>query len=55
MSGELKRLLYIDILYAKHVFSCDLMESEIEKLPVSHGTVAFEVKPFEIITLKVRF
>lgn len=39
----------------KHVFRCDLMENEIEGIPVSHGTVAFEVKPFEIITLKVRF
>ena len=38
----------------KHVFRCDLMENEIEELPVSYGTVAFEVKPFEIITLKVR-
>lgn len=41
--------------HTKQVFRCDLMENEIEELPISQGTAAFEVEPFEIITLKIRF
>ncbi|MBE5742612.1 MAG: alpha-mannosidase, partial [Clostridiales bacterium] len=39
---------------AKEVFLCDLNESETEKLELCGNTVKFTVKPFEIITIKVK-
>ena len=35
------------------VYECDLEENPIRALPVKNGTVRLEVKPFEILTLKV--
>ena len=40
---------------AKRVFCCDLMENETQELPIVNGAVTFEVKPFEIMTLKICF
>jgi alpha-mannosidase len=31
----------------------DLLENEIEKLPIKKGRVKFDLKPFEIVTLKL--
>lgn len=36
----------------KRVAVCDLMENELEELPVHDNTVTLLVKPFEIVTLK---
>ena len=33
---------------------CDLGENELQKLPVRGRTVTVPVKPFEIVTLKVK-
>lgn len=38
---------------AKRVTLCDLMEQELEELPLQGNAVTLPVKPFEIITLKV--
>jgi alpha-mannosidase len=38
----------------KGALLCDLEENEIAELEVSDGVVAFEYKPFEIITIKLR-
>ncbi len=38
----------------KSAVLCDLMENEIEPLTVENNTVTFNVKPFEIITVKVK-
>ena len=39
---------------AEEVFLCDLNENEQQKLRLDGGMVAFNVKPFEIITLKIK-
>jgi len=39
---------------AEKVFLCDLLENELEELPVRNGGVRLHVKPFEIITVKVK-
>lgn len=36
------------------VWLCNLLENEEKELPVRNGTVCVPIKPFEIITLKVR-
>ncbi len=38
----------------QRVFLCDLMEREIEELPVKDGTVSVKLGGFEIVTLKVK-
>ncbi len=38
----------------KHAAICDLLENEIEELEVVDNTVTFPVKPFEIVTIKVK-
>ncbi|MBN1451163.1 MAG: alpha-mannosidase [Anaerolineales bacterium] len=39
----------------RHAWICDLME-DIEEEPVCHGaTIAFHIKPYEIVTLRVEF
>ena len=38
----------------KEVFLCDLNENEIEKLSLDGNVVAFNSKPFEIITIKIK-
>lgn len=40
-------------LPVKKVVLCDLMENELETVPLSDGIIALRVKPFEIITLKL--
>ena len=42
------------ITNAKEVFLCDLNENQTEKLELCGNTVKFTVKPFEIITIKVK-
>lgn len=37
----------------KKVVLCDLMENELEDLPVKDGVISIRVKPFEIVTLKI--
>ena len=39
---------------ATEVFVCDLMETEQGTLAVADNTVSFDVKPFEIVTLKIK-
>ena len=39
---------------AARVTVCDLQENELESLPVQDGAVTLTVKPYEIVTLKVR-
>ena len=39
---------------AAEAFVCDLMETEQGTLAVADNTVSFEVKPFEIVTLKIK-
>ena len=39
---------------AAQVTVCDLQENELESLPVQDGAVTLTVKPYEIVTLKVR-
>ncbi len=36
------------------VFVCDMLENEEGELPVTDGSVSFTIKPFEIVTLKVK-
>jgi alpha-mannosidase len=40
---------------AKKVFLCDMLENVIEELPLEDGMVQIKLKPFEIVTVKVRF
>lgn len=50
------QLANVDVTFgfdAKRVVLCDLMEQELEALPLRGSTVTLTVKPFEIITLKV--
>ena len=42
------------IPYATEVSLCDLNEKEVSKLPLEGGMVAITIKPFEIITLKIK-
>ena len=44
----------LTITNAKEVFLCDLNENQTEKLELCGNTVKFTVKPFEIITIKVK-
>lgn len=39
---------------AEKVILCDLLENEKEELPVENGSVHIHLKPFEIITVKVK-
>ena len=36
------------------VFVCDMLENEERELSVVDGSVSFTIKPFEIVTLKVK-
>ncbi len=44
----------LSIPFAKEIYLCDLNEKELESLEVSDGEVSFVVKPFEIVTLKIK-
>ena len=44
----------IHLPFAKEVWLCDLNEKEEQKLALNGGMVEFNVKPFEIITLKIK-
>ena len=33
---------------------CDLLENELEELPVENGVITVPVKNFEIVTVKIR-
>jgi alpha-mannosidase len=37
----------------KKAFRCDLLENEQENLPVTDNSITLDVRPFEIITLKL--
>lgn len=49
-----RKTVEIRIPNATAVILCDLNETEIETLPVCDGVVTFNIKPFEIITLKIK-
>ena len=49
-----RKVAKIYIPFAKEVYLCDLGENEIESLPLNNGVIEFIVKPFEIITLKIK-
>lgn len=38
----------------KEVYVCDLLENELEKVETEYDEVKLEVKPFEIVTLKIK-
>ena len=40
----------VDIL----IVLCDLLENELEELPVENGAITVPVKNFEIVTVKIR-
>ncbi len=40
--------------HAEHCYLCDLMENELEELPIVKGKVTVPVHGFEILTLKVK-
>ena len=39
---------------AREVVLCDLQENEQEALPLCDGVVSLTVKPYEIVTLKIK-
>ena len=49
-----RKIANVSVPFASEVYLCDLNENEIEKLDVHNGEVSFVVKPFEIITLKIK-
>ncbi len=49
-----RKTVRVCIPNAKAVVLCDLNENEIETLDLNAETVAFNIKPFEIITLKIK-
>ncbi len=55
---EEKLMTTVDKLYAfrtvKSVYLCNLLEKEERELSVQDGVLYVQMKPFEIITLKVR-
>ena len=50
-----RKVVVLDVKKAKKVAICDLSEKELQVLPVENGAVKFEIKPFEIVTLKIVF
>ena len=49
-----RKTVRLSIPNAKSVSVCDLNEKEMQALTVDNGVVTFTIKPFEIITLKIR-
>ena len=49
-----RKTVKLTIPNAKEVSLCDLNEKEIEKLPLNGDTVELKVKPFEIVTIKIK-
>ena len=49
-----RKNVQISLPQAKEVWLCDLNEKEEEKLSLDGGMVAFNIKPFEIITIKIK-
>ena len=49
-----RKKVKIALPHAKEVWLCDLNEKEEQKLSLEGGMVEFNVKPFEIITLKIK-
>ena len=49
-----RKKVVLQIPQAKEAFLCDLEEREIERLEVNGKELAFEIKPFEIVTIKIR-
>jgi alpha-mannosidase len=40
-------------LPARRAFLCDLLERDLEEIPVSDGEIELELTPFKILTLKL--
>ena len=49
-----RKVVKLSIPNAKEVALCDLNEKEVEKLSVKDGVVEFAIKPFEIVTIKIK-
>lgn len=49
-----RKKVRLSIPSAKEVSLCDLNENELQKLTLEGGMVEFTVKPFELITLKIK-
>ena len=49
-----RKTVQLSIPNAKEVFLCDLNEKEIETLNVNGNVVTFTIKPFEIVTIKIK-
>jgi alpha-mannosidase len=39
---------------AEKAYLCDMLENEIEELPLNDGVISTEIKGFEILTIKVK-
>ncbi len=49
-----RKAVTLRIPLATEVSLCDLNEEEIQTLPIQDGIVTFNIKPFEMITLKIK-
>lgn len=49
-----RKRVQISLPMAKEAWLCDLNEKKEQKLPLEGGMVEFNIKPFEIITLKIK-
>jgi alpha-mannosidase len=49
-----RKKVQIALSFAKEVWMCDLNERREQKLSLNEGMVEFNIKPFEIITLKIK-
>ena len=49
-----RKKVQIALSFAKEVWMCDLNEKREQKLSLNEGMVEFNIKPFEIITLKIK-
>lgn len=42
------------ILHSDKAAPCDLLERDLQSLPVRHRSVTFTIQPFEMVTVKWR-
>ena len=49
-----RKTVTLSIPNAKSVVLCDLNENEIETMHLENNQVVFQIKPFEIITIKIK-
>ena len=49
-----RKKVTISLPFTKEAYLCDLEERELERLDCNDGALTFEIKPFEIVTMKVK-